>query len=116
VRSIEITGNTLLPTATLHALVAPEEGKNLSLDDLDALADRITEAYHDHGYPLDTAYVPAQTLQNGVVRIAVVEAHYGNVTLQNQSEVANHVLNATLAPLQSGHPLAITRWSAACSC
>jgi hemolysin activation/secretion protein len=105
VRHIEITGNTLLPTAQLHALVASEEGKNLSLDNLDALADRITQAYHDHGYPLDLAYVPAQTLQNGVVRIAVVEAHYGNVTLQNQSEVANHVLNATLAPLQSGQSI-----------
>jgi hemolysin activation/secretion protein len=105
VRQIEITGNTLLPTAALHALVAPEEGKTLSLNDLDALADRITQAYHDHGYPLDLAYVPAQTLQNGVVRIAVVEAHYGNVALQNQSEVANHVLNATLSPLQSGQPI-----------
>jgi hemolysin activation/secretion protein len=105
VRQIEITGNTLLPTAQLHALVASAEGKNLSLDDLDALADRITQAYHDDGYPLDLAYVPAQTLQNGVVRIAVVEAHYGNVVLQNQSEVANHVLNATLAPLQSGQAI-----------
>ncbi|RUL66427.1 ShlB/FhaC/HecB family hemolysin secretion/activation protein [Dyella dinghuensis] len=109
VRQIEITGNTLLPTAQLHALVASEEGKNLSLDDLDALADRITQSYHDHGYPLDLAYVPAQTLQNGVVRIAVVEAHYGNVVLQNQSAVADHVLNATLAPLQSAQ--AITDYS-----
>jgi hemolysin activation/secretion protein len=105
VRQIEITGNTLLPAAMLHALVASGEGRNLSLDDLDGLADRITQAYHDHGYPLDVAYVPAQTLQNGIVRIAVVEAHYGNVTLQNQSAVANHVLNSTLAPLQSGQAI-----------
>ena len=105
VKEIQITGNTVLPTSMLHALVAPEEGKNLSLDDLDALADRISEAYHAHGYPLDTAYVPAQTLQNGVVHIAVVEARYGQVTLQNQSAVADHVLNATLSPLQSGQPI-----------
>lgn len=105
VREIQITGNTLLPTSSLHALVAPEEGKNLTLDDLDALADRISDAYHAHGYPLDTAYVPAQTLQNGVVRIAVVEAHYGNVTVQNQSAVADHVLNATVSPLQTGQPI-----------
>lgn len=105
VREIQITGNTSLPTSTLHELVAPEEGKNLTLDDLDALADRISEAYHTHGYPLDTAYVPAQTLQNGVVRIAVVEARYGQVALQNQSAVADHVLNATLSPLQSGQPI-----------
>jgi hemolysin activation/secretion protein len=102
VREIQITGNTALPTATLHAIVAPEEGKNLTLGDLDDLAERISDTYHAHGYPLATAYVPAQTLQNGVVQIAVVEAHYGKVTLQNQSAVADHVLNATLSPLQSG--------------
>ncbi|GLQ45810.1 hypothetical protein GCM10007862_08610 [Dyella lipolytica] len=104
-REIQVTGNTALPTSTLHTLVAPEEGKNLTLNDLDELADRITDTYHAHGYPLATAYVPAQTLQNGVVRIAVVEAHYGHVTLQNQSAVADHVLNATLSPLQSGQPV-----------
>ena len=105
VRSIEITGNTLLPTDALHALVASGEGKNLSLNDLDALADRITQAYHAHGYPLDRAYVPAQTLRDGIVRIAVLEARYGNVTLQNQSAVSNHPLNATLGSLQSGQPV-----------
>lgn len=105
VHEIQITGNTALPTPMLHALVASEEGKNLTLNDLDALADRISDAYHAHGYPLDNAYVPAQTLDNGVVRIGVVEAHYGNVTVQNQSQVANHVLNSTVSPLQSGQPI-----------
>ncbi len=105
VRSIEITGNTLLPTASLHPLVASGEGQDLSLNDLDALAGRVTDYYHDHGYPLATAYVPAQTLHDGVVRIAVVEARYGAVSLQNESAVGNYPLNATLSPLQSGQPV-----------
>jgi hemolysin activation/secretion protein len=102
VNRIDIVGNTRLPTPELHALVAPEEGKNLSLNDLDELADRISDAYHDHGYVLDTAYVVAQTVQNGVVRIDVVEARYGKIVAQNHSEVADHVINATLSPLRSG--------------
>ena len=105
VRSIEIIGNTLLPTASLHPLVASGEGQDLSLNDLDALAGRVTDYYHDHGYPLATAYVPAQTLHDGVVRIAVVEARYGAVSLQNESAVGNYPLNATLSPLQSGQPV-----------
>lgn len=105
VRRIEITGNHLLPAATLHALVAADEGKTLTLNDLNALAQRITQAYHDHGYPLALAYVPAQTLRDGVVRIAVVEARYGKVTLDNRSTLSSHPLLATLAPLQSGAPV-----------
>lgn len=105
VRSIEISGNQLLPTASLHALVASGEGQQLSLNDLDDLADKVSEYYHAHGYPLAIAYVPAQTLHDGVVRIAVVEARYGKVDLQNQSEVGHYPLSATLAPLQPGNPV-----------
>ena len=105
VRTIEITGNTLLPTDALHALVASGEGHELSLNKLDALAENVTHYYQDHGYPLALAYVPAQTLHDGVVHIAVVEARYGKVSLQNQSAVSNYPLNATLSPLQSGQPV-----------
>lgn len=105
VRQIEITGNTQLPTDMLHAVVAPSEGKNLTLSDLNALADKISEVYHQHGFPLATAYVPAQTIENGVVRIDVAEARYGAVSLNNQSRVSDRVLNNTLAALQTGQPV-----------
>lgn len=105
VKHIDITGNTELPTELLHAAVAPSEGKELSLGDLDALALQISGIYHKHGYPLATAYVPAQTVKDGTVRIDVAEARYGAVTINNQSYVSNRVLNASLAPLKSGQPV-----------
>ena len=105
VRKIEITGNTELPTAMLHDVVASAEGKDLTLSDLNALAERISEVYHKHGYPLATAYVPAQTIENGVVRIDVAEARYGAVTLNNQSRVSDRVLGNTLSALQPGAPV-----------
>lgn len=105
VRSIEITGNTLIKTDKLHPLVASGEGQELSLNDLNDLAGKVSDYYHDHGYPLATAYVPAQTLHDGVVRIAVVEARYGKVELQNQSSVGHYPLSATLSPMQPGAPV-----------
>lgn len=105
VRTIEITGNTELPVELLHAVVAPSEGKALTLSDLNALADRISDVYHKRGFPLATAYVPAQTIDNGVVRIDIAEARYGAVSLNNRSRVADPVLNRTLAALQAGQPV-----------
>lgn len=102
VKGIQIVGNSLLPTDKLHALVAGSEGKQLSLADLDALADRISTAYLKAGYPLVRVYVPAQTLSDGVVKLAVVEARYGKIVLQNDSSVNQETLQATLAPLQAG--------------
>lgn len=105
VRVIEITGNTLLPTARLHALVAAAEGRTLTLGQLQALAGRITEFYHRHGYPLASAYVPAQRIENGRVTLAVLEARYGKVRLDNRSTTSNRPLRETLAPLASGAPV-----------
>jgi len=102
VKGIQIVGNSLLPTDKLHALVADSEGKQLTLADLDDLADRISTAYLKAGYPLVRVYVPAQTLSDGVVKLAVVEARYGKVVLQNDSAVNEATLQATLAPLQAG--------------
>lgn len=105
VRVISIVGNTLIPTATLHALVAPGEGMTLTLTQLNSLAARITAAYHAKGYPLDSAYIPAQTLSDGLVRIAVIEARYGEVSLQNNSTISSRPMRMTLAPLSSSAPV-----------
>ncbi|MDR3443724.1 MULTISPECIES: ShlB/FhaC/HecB family hemolysin secretion/activation protein [unclassified Dyella] len=105
VKGIQIVGNSLLSTDKLHALVADSEGKQLTLTDLDGLADRISTAYLKAGYPLVRVYVPAQTLSDGIVKLAVVEARYGKVVLQNDSAVKQDTLQATLAPLQAGQPV-----------
>lgn len=105
VKGIRVVGNTLLPDARLRPLVAGYEGRELTLGDLDELADSISTAYLRAGYPLVRVYVPAQTLSGGVVKLAVVEARYGKVVLDNRSKVKDGPLKATLAPLQSGQPV-----------
>lgn len=102
VTHLQIEGNTTFDSATLHALVADGEGKAQTLTQLNALAQRITDYYHAHGYPLARALVPAQTLSDGTVRLQVVEARYDQIHLDNRSRVGDRLLHATLAPLRSG--------------
>jgi hemolysin activation/secretion protein len=102
VKTLRMTGNTLFDTSTLHALVADEEGKELTLPQLGKVAGRITDYYQRHGYPLTRAVIPAQVIKEGVVDILVVEARFGTVHLENHSRVSDRLLQATLAPLQSG--------------
>ncbi|MEC5217813.1 hemolysin activation/secretion protein [Actimicrobium sp. GrIS 1.19] len=106
VTAIQITGNTLFDGATLHALVADAEGKNLTLAQLGEVAARITAYYQQHDYPLMRAIVPAQTIAAGVVQIEVIEARYGQLRLDNGSRVGTPLLEATLAGLQSGQMVA----------
>jgi len=102
VSRIEISGNTRISTARLHALIAAVEGRRLTLPQLGALAQRLTDYYHAHGYPLARAIIPAQTIHAGVVRFEIIEARYGKVGLSNHSRVGDRLLEATLAGLQSG--------------
>ena len=102
VQSIQITGNTLFDTAALHAVVADEQGQSLTLAQLGELAARITSYYQNNDYPLARAIIPAQTIASGIVRIEVIEASYGKISLDNRSRVNDALLQAILAPLQSG--------------
>lgn len=102
VTQLQIDGNTVFDTATLHALVAEGEGHTQTLTGLDTLAQRITDYYHGHGYPLARALVPAQTLSGRIVHITVVEARYDQVRLENHSRISDSLLRATLAPLRPG--------------
>jgi hemolysin activation/secretion protein len=105
VKSINIIGNTLFETATLHALVADAEGKSLTLDQLDEMAGRISQYYHSRGQTFARAVVPAQVIQSGVVRFLVIEARYGKVGVNNQTRVNDLLLQATVAPLKNGQPV-----------
>ena len=102
VTRLQIEGNTVFDTATLHALVADGEGHTQTLTRLNTLAQRITDYYHAHGYPLARALVPAQALSDGVVHISVVEARYDQTRLENRSRVDDSLLRATLASLRPG--------------
>ena len=101
VKRLEIQGNTRFSAATLHSLVADAEGKSLNLSEITAVADRITDYYLGHHYPLARAILPAQTIKDGVVVIQVLEARYGKVTLHNQSRVTSSLLQSTLSPLKA---------------
>ena len=102
VQQLQIAGNTLFDTATLLALVANAQGQTLTLRQLGEAADRISGFYQSHGYPLTRAIIPAQTITGGVVRIDVLEARYGKISLDNSTRVTEPLLQATLAPLPGG--------------
>jgi hemolysin activation/secretion protein len=100
IKQIVITGNTVIPTAELHALVAQVEGTTVTLAELRKQAERLTQAYVARGYLLARGYLPAQEIKaDGVVTLAVQEGRLGEAKLTNTSLVADPVARRFLAPL-----------------
>src|ERR1700730_4846112 len=105
VKTLQISGNAAFDSATLHALVADAEGQTLTLSQLGDFVARITDYYHRHGYSLARAIIPAQAIVDGAVRIEIIQAGYGQMQLDNRSQVRDSLLQNTLAPVQGGQPI-----------
>jgi hemolysin activation/secretion protein len=102
-RSITISNNTLFENKTLLALIDDANGQKISLFHLMKLASRITDFYRSHGYPLARTIVPAQSIEDGVVRFQVIEPRYGSITLNNTSGIHDSLLQATISTIKTGH-------------
>lgn len=72
-RKVEIDGVTAYGAAELRALYADYLDRDIPYSEVYGIANRITAKYHADGYALSQAFVPGQTVENGVVRIWVVE-------------------------------------------
>lgn len=96
VKSIEVIGNRVINTATLTALVADGAGKTLTLPELEDLAQRITKYYRSAGYFVARAYIPAQEVTSGNIKIRVVEGNYGKFILKNKSLVRDDIVQGML--------------------
>ncbi len=106
VKSIRITGAKTLGAAELQDLVADAVGMELTLAELDELAQRITRHYRRAGYLLARAYLPAQDIVDGVIEIAVLEGRLGHLRIENQSALADDRVAARLAGLKEGEAIA----------
>jgi hemolysin activation/secretion protein len=83
VNAFRLTGVTAFAPEALQALLADRIGKQLSFADLEAADDAITAYYRERGYFAATAYLPAQTIKDGVVEITVLEGRLGKIKLES---------------------------------
>jgi len=79
-KQVAINGNTLIPQEELLGVLGPVVGQTFDFAGLSALAEKLSAYYRAAGYPFARAYLPQQDLQQGVLRIEVLEGRYGKVT------------------------------------
>jgi len=82
VKKITVENFTLLSEQEIAAITNPYEGKELSLKALQKVADLITDEYRKKGYVTSRAYIPAQTVKDGLVIIKVIEGKLGKLSVQ----------------------------------
>lgn len=81
-REVRLEGARTIPERELAPLWAGLIGTTVGLETLQGLADAISARYRAEGYVLSQAILPAQTIENGVVRITVVEGFIDRVLVE----------------------------------
>lgn len=71
--NIVLDGAASIPQAQIESLYIARIGETVALSSIYDIARSITKLYVDEGYPLSLAYLPIQEIDNGVVRIKVIE-------------------------------------------
>jgi hemolysin activation/secretion protein len=101
VMQIRITGSSVFTEEELRELVIDAEFRELTLSQLQAMAERITTYYRERGYLLARAYLPAQNINAGLIELMVVEGRLGKITERNNGVVGGAALEP-LTELKNG--------------
>lgn len=101
-KQIELQGATALSAAELEASYQPYLDREVSPQDLAAIAAAITTRYRAAGFHLSRALIPPQDMRTGALRITVVEGAIEQVSVSGAG--AAFGLEHLLAPLTEERP------------
>lgn len=106
VKSLHVTGHTLFSEADLVTVTGFQPDSELRFSDLRSMALKIADYYHRNGYFVAQAYLPAQEIKDGEVTIAVIEGHYGDISLNNRTNFSDNLIKRQLDGINSGDVVA----------
>lgn len=79
VRRFELTGNTVFSAEELAAVTAPYTDRTIAAEELQEARRRLTLYYIERGYINSGAVIPDQRVEDGIVRIRIVEGRLSGV-------------------------------------
>ena len=102
VTQFDIEGNTSIPTNELQDLLTDQLGRRLSLADLKNAAARLTALYRERGFLVARAYLPVQDVQDGKIKILILEGNIAQLKLRNASSLSDERAQAFLNQAVAG--------------
>ena len=96
VNTITVEGATLLTAQEIKNITSNYEGKQLSLKSIQKVADLVTDEYRKKNYVTSRAYIPPQTIKDGVLVIKVIEGKLGSVDIRGNRYFKTSMLERKL--------------------
>ena len=82
IKTIVVTGNTILPQSQIDSITAPFENTEMSVTDMQKVADLITDAFRKNGFITTRAIIPPQKVVNNTLDLQVIVGLMGNLDVR----------------------------------
>jgi len=86
VKRFVFTGNSVLSDGEMQKVAADYVRREVHFSEINVMLGRIAELYQEKGY-LARVYLPEQDISDGVVQVAVVEARFGRIRVEDEDGV-----------------------------
>lgn len=109
--AFQVRGNTVLPPDAVERAILPFMGPGKSEADVESARAALQKAFEDAGYVAVSVYVPEQSVDGGVLQLAVQQQTVGQVLVEGDTRAADAVRAQapSVAPGQTPHLPAFQR-------
>lgn len=105
VNEVDFDGNAVFSDAALQEYFATFINRPVSLPELNEVVETIEEKYKQAGYFLSRVYIPPQTLENGVLKVKVIEGYLSELFVEGGTAGNRAKINEMTAGLVNKKPL-----------
>lgn len=101
ITQVEFPESKIFTQEELQRLVEPLFGKPVSIEDIKKVVDGITRCYVLGDYTTSRAYLPPQTIEDGVLKIGLMEGTVGKVRVEDNEWTRTTYITSRV-PIQEG--------------
>ena len=104
VRQIQVVGNTVLEPEQIEPILQPLQGRTVTVRELIAATNAITQLYQQQGYLTSRAVLPPQQITNGTVQILAIEGSIEDIQIEGNKRIDSNYIRQRIrlerSPLQ----------------
>jgi len=106
VKDFKLENVEYLPEADIQKVLEPFKNRQLTMAQLEEATRAVTDLYRKKGYTVAKAYLPKQSIAEGIVVIRILVGTYSPSSSENKSLVRDWLINKSLASnLPEGEPV-----------
>jgi hemolysin activation/secretion protein len=109
IKRFDVGGNTVLAAAGIDSTLKAFIGRGKKAEDVEKARDALEKQYHDQGYPTVLVNIPEQSVENGVVRLEVIESKIGRVRVTGNEYFTMEKIQKELPSLRKGEIMYLPR-------